>query len=279
MPDFETPEPISVTVEFDVGSVRITASKRTDTVVEVVPSDSTEEADVRAAQQTKVSLTGGRLLVKGVRKRSLFGRSGSVDVTIGLPAGSDVQGTSAVGDFACEGVFGHCRLKTSVGHIQVEEASTAHLRTGHGDIRVERVEGETEAIGAGRIDIGRIGGTAVVKNGNGETTIGEVAGDLRVNASNGRISVDAVQAGIDAKSANGDIRVGEVVRGQAELQTAAGEVEIGIRRSTTAWLDVNTKLGKVRNSLDPSDGPGSSDETVKVRARTGIGDIVIRRSS
>jgi hypothetical protein len=34
----------------------------------------------------------------------------------------------------------------------------------------------------------------------------------------------------------------------------------------------------VHNQLDSADGPGPSDQTAEVRARTGHGDIVIRRS-
>jgi len=45
MPNFETPEPISVTLELGVGNVRITVSDRTDTTVEVRPSDVQELLD------------------------------------------------------------------------------------------------------------------------------------------------------------------------------------------------------------------------------------------
>ena len=38
MPTFDTPEPISVTVELTLGDVRISAAERTDTVVAVEPS-------------------------------------------------------------------------------------------------------------------------------------------------------------------------------------------------------------------------------------------------
>ena len=44
MPTFETPEPISVSLELGVGDVRIAASERTDTVVEVRPSDPPKNA-------------------------------------------------------------------------------------------------------------------------------------------------------------------------------------------------------------------------------------------
>jgi hypothetical protein len=47
MPNYETPEPISLTLELGVGNVRIAASDRTDTVVEVRPSDEADESDVK----------------------------------------------------------------------------------------------------------------------------------------------------------------------------------------------------------------------------------------
>ncbi|MDT0455690.1 DUF4097 family beta strand repeat-containing protein [Streptomyces sp. DSM 41527] len=278
MPTFDTPEPISVTLEFDMGSARITASKRTDTVVEVRPSDATADADVRAAQQTKVTCSGGKLVVKGPKKRSLFGKCGSLDVTIELPAGSDVLGTSPMADITCAGRLGECRFKTSLGDLQMDEAETVNLRTDYGDIRLARVTGDAELIASGLIEAGEIAGAALVKNGNGATTIGEVTGALRATASNGLISVGVAHAGVEAKSANGAIRIGEVARGRVVLRAAAGDLEVGIRQSTAAWLDVATGLGNVRNSLGPSDGPGDAAETVEVRAHTSLGDIVIRRS-
>ena len=54
MPTFDTPEPISATIDVAVGDVRITASDRADTVVEVRPSDASNDEDVKAAEQTRV---------------------------------------------------------------------------------------------------------------------------------------------------------------------------------------------------------------------------------
>lgn len=279
MPVFDTPEPISAIVEFDIGSVRITASARTDTVVEVLPAGAAEEADLRAAQQTTVTCADGVLRVKGPRKRSPFGRPGSLDVTIELPAGSTVEGTSPLADFHCAGPLGECRLRTSLGDIRVADAATAHLRTGHGDIRLDHARGDAEITGSGRIDVGEIRGAATVKNAGGETVIGEVGGDLRATSSNGRIAVGVAHAGVDARSARGDIRIGEVARGRISLQSGAGDLEIGIRESTAAWLQVHTRFGSVRNSLGPAEGPRPGEEAAEVHAQTGVGDIVVRRST
>jgi DUF4097 and DUF4098 domain-containing protein YvlB len=144
---------------------------------------------------------------------------------------------------------------------------------------VDRAEGPAEiSTGSGRIRLGQIDGPAVIKNSNGDSWIGEVTGDLRVNAANGDISVGHADAGVTASTANGDVRVGEVMRGSATLKTGFGEIEVGIHDGTAARLDVHTQFGQIHNQMDTSDGPGPSDQTVEVRARTSYGDIVIRRS-
>ena len=82
-----------------------------------------------------------------------------------------------------------------------------------------------------------------------------------------------------ARTASGDLRVGEVRRGVVELRTAAGEIEVGVRPGTAAYLDVQSQHGRIHNALDTADGPGDGGDTVEVRVRTGYGDIAIRRSA
>ncbi|MER6096088.1 hypothetical protein ABT154_09550 [Streptomyces sp. NPDC001728] len=278
MPTFDTPEPLSATVEIEVGRIRIIAGKRTDTVVEVAPSEPGNTHDMQVAEETKVSCVGGELVVKGPKKRSPFGKYGVIDVTVELPAGSDVTGSTGMGDIVAEGRFGNCRLTTSTGDIRLEEAETVRLKTPHGDIQVDLVTGGADIHGSGRVRAGRIGGDAKVRNLNGETMIGETGGELRVNSSNGSISVVRAANSVTAKTASGSIRLDEVVRGQITLETSAGVLEVGIAEGTAAWLDVRSKAGRVRNELGVAQGPGESDETVEVRGRTNVGDIVIRRS-
>ena len=281
MPAFDTPEPISATIDLVAGDARITAGDRDDTVVQIQPSDISHEPDVRAAGQTRVEYAAGRLLVRAPRQRSLglFGKPGSIDVTIELPAGSQLQGEASVAAFRCAGLLGECRISTATGDIELDRTGPLDLRTGAGRITVDHVAGHAEiSTGSGRVRLGEVDGTAVIKNSNGDSWIGEVNGELRVNAANGDISVDHAGAGLMARTANGDVRIGEITRDAVSLKTAVGEIEIGIRAGTAARLDVSTQFGRVRNHLDAADSPGPSDQTAEVHARTSMGDIVIRRS-
>ncbi len=281
MPAFDTPEPISATIDLIAGDARITASERDDTVVQIRPSDASHEPDVRAAEQTRVEYASGRLLVRAPKQRGLsrLGKPGSIDVTIELPAGSDLQGDASVAAFRCAGLLGECRIKTATGDIELDRTGPLDLRTGAGRITVDHVAGHAEiSTGSGRVRLGEIDGTAVIKNSNGDSWIGEITGELRVNAANGDIAVDHAGAGLTARTANGAVRVGEVTRDAVSLKTAFGEIEIGIRAGTAARLDVSTQFGRVRNQLAAADSPGPSDETAEVHARTSMGDIVIRRA-
>lgn len=282
MPTFATPEPISVTIELSVGDVQIVASDRTDTVVEVRPTDAADDSDVEAAQKTRVEYADGTLLVRGPKSRALdfSKKSRSVDVLIELPTGSQVHSDLSVSDVRTTGVLGECRFKTSVGHFRLDRTGPLRLDTSGGHVTVDAVAGDAEiATGTGRIHIGRIDGAAVIKNSNGNTDIGTVTGEVKVRSANGDITVDRADDRVEAKTANGSITIGEVARGVVVLNTSTGDLEIGVADGTAAWLDLNTGHGRVHKSLDDvGQGPDKSEETVEVRAHTSYGDITVRRS-
>ena len=281
MPTFDTPNPITATVTVVGGDVRIAAGDAGSTTVTIAPTDTSNTEDRKAAEQTRVEYTNGHLLVRAPKLRSwLPGRSGgSVDVTIELPGGSTVHAGAALADFTFGGPLAEARIKTGLGHVQIGRVGTLEVKTGIGDISVDRVTGHADiSSGSGEVRVRELDSGAVIKNANGSTWIGQAGGDLRVSAANGSIAIDAAQASVVAKSANGDVRLGEAVRKSVVLETSIGDLEVGIPAGTAAWLDVRAAAGKVHNSLDAAAAPDATAEAVEVRARTTVGDVVIRRS-
>ncbi|HKE75810.1 MAG TPA: hypothetical protein VKB57_19490 [Acidimicrobiales bacterium] len=244
-PTFPTPGPITVDVEPGIGDVTVVAGDRVDTVVEVRPTNPEDASDVDAAVRTTVECAGGTLTIRGPRLDPLDSSDDtrSIDVTVALPAGSEVRGKSGVGDLTATGRLGDVGYWTGLGHVRVEAAAALSVTSATGDIVV-----------------GAAGGAVRARSANGDITVGEAAGD------------------VEATTPNGTIRVLDAGRGSLWLATALGGVEVGIHEGSAAWLDVETRFGVVRNELTASDPPVAPVDTVEVHATTAIGDVVVHRA-
>lgn len=264
MPTFDTPEPITAEIDLAIGSVQIDAGDRADTTVEVHPRDPAKDADVRLAERLQIEYAGGRLLIKDSQSTGLGSllRKGTADVTVELPAGSRVHADVRHANIRCEGLLGTSTISASGGNLVLDRvAGHTELTSTHGQIRVQEIDG-----------------TATVTTTHGAIALGTVTGHLRMKAAHGEITADRVLASVEARTAYGNVRIGEVVRDSVDLETGHGELEVGISEGTAAWLDVGSKHGSVRSSLEAAEDPGDAEETVEVRARTTYGDIVIRRT-
>ncbi|MET0425234.1 MAG: DUF4097 family beta strand repeat-containing protein [Actinoplanes sp.] len=266
-------------MEFGVGNVRLAASNRTDTVVEVRPSNESDRSDVEAAAQIRVDHSNGTLRITGPKRTFDFSKkSRSVEVSIELPSGSPISAHLVMGEIHGTGPLGECQIKTT-GHVRLEQTGPLRVHTGMGNVVADRVAGDADlSTATGKVEVGEVRGDVQVKNSNGDTTIDEVTGDVRVRNANGAIDVERAGGGVDLKTANGNVRLGEVVRGSVVAGTANGDLDIGIAEGTAAWLEVTTGFGRVSNLLENAIGPDEAEQTVEVRGRTGYGDITIHRS-
>jgi DUF4097 and DUF4098 domain-containing protein YvlB len=263
MPTFDTPSPIHARIELSGGSVRVRADARRDTVVDVRPSDPGSSADAQLADQTRVEYADGRLTVSVPRRPRLlfFGGSPSVHVEVLVPERSHLDVSSTAGDVDCEGQLGDVRVDTKYGDIRVDHSSAARVRTAAGDIAIAAADGPAEA-----------------STSYGEIRIARASGDLQLDSACGDITVDCALGSVGARTKYGQVRVHEAVHGSLDLETAYGAVEAGIRAGTAAWLDVAAASGRVRNLLTESDGPEGGEDSLRVRARTAYGNILIRRA-
>ncbi|MCH0564658.1 MULTISPECIES: DUF4097 family beta strand repeat-containing protein [unclassified Streptomyces] len=278
MPSFDTPEAISVTAHVYSGSILFTTGDRTSTVVKVEPRDPKHDEDARAAERTEVAYASGALTVR-TPKANLIGRSGTVDVTVELPTGSNIDVSGAGAQVLGEGRLGDVRLKTTSGDVRLDTTGPLQLSASHGSITVNRVEGTAEiTTNSGNLRVGLVDGPAVLKNAHGSTTVDAVTGELRVNGVNGGVDIARAEASVTGTTTNGHLRVADVARGSVHLETANGPIEVGIREGTAAWLDVASKRGQVRNTLATTDTPEQTEETVSVHARSNWGNIDIRRA-
>ncbi|WP_028479512.1 DUF4097 family beta strand repeat-containing protein [Nocardia sp. CNY236] len=180
MPKFDTPTPVSAMFDIPAGRIQIIAADRADTTVEVLPTDAAKPRDVKAAERVEVSYADGVLHIEA-RKPSnpvfnpVFGPFGSVEVTVQLPAGSNVVGTAASAEFRGVGRLGDVTLEGAAGSIKVDETASARLILASGDITVGRLSG------SGQISTHK-GDLRIAEATDGAVTLRTVQGDITVAA-------------------------------------------------------------------------------------------------
>lgn len=283
MTAFTTPGPVRAHIDIELGDVRVAVGSDGETLVDVAPTDPANERDLRAAQDTRVTYADGKLDVVSPRPNVLLGpsrKSGSLQVSVRVPAGSAVEARTALGLIVTDGSLGEVSAKTSAGDIHIDEAAAADLKTGIGAVTAGRIGGDLRcSTGSGAVRIDAVAGACLVKNSNGDTSIGSSGPSTRVKAANGRIVIDRARGDVQATTANGDLRMGCLEAGSVLLRTSLGSIDLGIPLGTAARLGLRTSFGTVRNGLDAAEGPGSAERTVEIDAVTGAGDITVVRAS
>jgi DUF4097 and DUF4098 domain-containing protein YvlB len=261
MPTFHTPEPIAARVETAAGSIRLVATDRDDTVVEVRPHNESRAADVRVAEQARVQYHNGRLTVSTARLLPVL-RIGAIDIDVALPSRSRLQVYVASADVRAEGEFADCQISSASGSLDVDVV--------HGNLKA--------ATASGSITVQTVAGNVSVATASGDATIGDLDGDLKFRAASGDLSVERLRGRVSTQTASGSVIITTAVRGAISARTGSGEIAIGVIEGTAARLDLTTAAGVVTNLLTPSDAPAKGEETLLIYARTAAGNIEIQRA-
>lgn len=279
MPTFASPSPATIAVDVPFGRLHVVAGDRDDVVVTVLPSDPASAGSRRAAAEVRVDRDGNHLVIaaSGSWKQWVLPfAAGTADVTVEAPAGSSVNGRA--GSVLTEGPLATVELTLAAGDARVDRADRVDLHLAAGTATVGTVTATTAIkVGAGSVRIADLTGEGSIRAANGSTTVGAVRGTLEVQGAHGEIAVGRVRGTLTARSAHGGIRVDRVESGSLALTTSFGSIEVGVPDGTTAWLDMSSEFGAVRNRLTPTAGPVEGEPTAEISAHTRYGQILVRR--
>jgi DUF4097 and DUF4098 domain-containing protein YvlB len=206
-------------------------------------AETTVEVEGPLEDDAKIELHRNEIVIEVGKKR--FGNGGDHRVRVRAPHGSDVDANVASADVEGRGRFGRVEVNSASGDVAFEDiVGRLNVNSASGDVAVEHVTGE-----------------AKINSASGDVTLGQADSDVRV------------------RTASGDQRVQSAASGKVEMQSASGDVEVGIRRGSKVWIDASTMSGDTTSELELSDAPSPSEGLlVEVRARTMSGDITMRRA-
>ncbi|MEU2432513.1 DUF4097 family beta strand repeat-containing protein [Streptomyces sp. NPDC007861] len=218
MQTFDTPAAISAVLDIPAGRIQVIAADRADTTVEILPVDAAKGRDVKAAERTEVEFGDGVLRITApTEKNQILGASGSIEVTVRLPAGSRIEAKAAAAEFRGVGRLGDIACEGAHGTVRIDEAASVRLTAHAGDITVGRLTGPAEiSTQKGGIHITEAtSGTVVLRTRMGDVTVGAARGvsaSLDAGTGTGRIhnslkNTEGTAAGltVHATTDHGDI--------------------------------------------------------------------------
>ncbi|THA33031.1 DUF4097 family beta strand repeat-containing protein [Streptomyces sp. A1547] len=213
MQKFDTPAPISTVLDIPAGHIRFIAADRDNTTVEILPADASKSRDVKAAEETTATYDGGVLRIEAApAKNRILGSSGSVEITVQLPAGSHVEAKTASAELRGVGRLGDVTFEGAQATVKIDEAASARL-----------------TLMAGDVSLGRLGGDAQISTQKGDLHIAEaVRGTVTLRTEAGEITVVAargVSASLDAGTTYGRVH--------NSLQNAGGTPGLNIHATTS----------------------------------------------
>jgi hypothetical protein len=263
MREFACDGPANVIIRTSAGKVDVIAEDRASVLVDVTPG-AAGEASRTAAAQTRVEMSGDLLMVETPLGHGfMLRRSPVVDIRVHVPTNSRLQFNSASADLRCAGQLGDVEAVTASGDMRIDHVS--------GDMRRESASGDTQ--------FNRIDGDLSSHAASGHMRGGVVGGGLTSRSASGDIRIDAVAGSIKAQSASGDIEIDSLASGMARINTASGDVEVGVAEGVSVWLDLSSVSGDTRSELPVSDSaPGGGVAALNLHVRTISGGIKVRRS-
>jgi hypothetical protein len=192
MQNYDTPSPVTAVIDIPAGRVQLIAAARNDTTVEVRPANPASSRDAKMAEQVTAEYAGGTLRVTAPAGGRILGPSGSVEVTVQLPAGSAAEAKLASGEFRTVGRLGDVTFSGQQGAVKVDEAASARL-----------------SVLDGNVIVGRLTGSADIRTSRGDITVDEAsAGTIVLRTEDGTITVAAapgISAALDAGTSYGRV--------------------------------------------------------------------------
>lgn len=263
--------PINLQCRFNIGSLTVHAADGlTESRVELVP----RQAESRVLDQMSVTMDGPTLSVSGPRPRGglldlpLFGNRAAereaVDIAVTVPSGTAMKLTCMSADLTVTGRIAGADIAGGTTTVELDQVD--------GDLRLRT--------GTGSVHLRSITGAAVLKSGSSDIVIDDAGGAVEVAFGGGSLHVGTARSAVRMRAGSGAAAIGSA-HADVDLTTGSGTLSIGVPAGQRAKLDALTGHGQVSTEMpvEHSAATGSVGREQTIRARTGNGNVTVRRAA
>jgi hypothetical protein len=258
--------PVALKLRLGHGSISVAAK---DDLHEAVVRLSPRSNRTDILNRVTVEMREATLMVTGPRQGGLTDLIGGlrrerdrIDTLIEVPTGTAISIAAASEAITVTGHCGDTDIATGSARITLDTvAGNLRLRYGNGNARISAVTG-----------------TAQLSAGNGMVHFGDVGGALEWNFGRGELVVDAIHGGVRGRAGAASTQIGAAY-GDVDVAFGSGPISVGVPTSVSARVDIATGTGQVRSDFPVEQTATTAARTISVRARTGRGDIHLRRAA
>ncbi|MEV6969501.1 DUF4097 family beta strand repeat-containing protein [Hamadaea sp. NPDC051192] len=264
MYEFPITGPLSTDVRVSAGRVEITAQPGLTTATVAVEPFDGSDLSREAAAQTTVELHGTNLIVKAPEHKGwLKMRNPRLAVSIRIPADSTLDLRTASADATCSGAYRQVSVHSASGDVFVEDVT--------GDFAITTASGDVRAM--------HVGGEFKANSASGDISADTVDGSADLHSASGDVELGTLSGGVRATTASGDFALRTLRNGVAKVNSASGDIAIGVVPGIGVWMELTSMSGRARSDLQPSDAPASGQPDVALHLRSMSGDIVVSRAA
>jgi hypothetical protein len=216
--------------------------------------------DASDADEFEIFKTGDRISVRHPSRFRLRGRSSRLVAHV--PAGTDVEVSSASGEVRLIGRFGAVRIHTASGDLAVGDAARLDVSTA-----------------SGQVTCGAVSGEANISSVSGDCAIRVVGGRLEATLTSGDLRVDECDGDVQVGSTSGDVRVARCCGSDISVRSISGDVRVGLPSGIRVEAEISTLSGRASLPEPASASDGGYRRPVRVHLKTVSGDIRVERTN
>ncbi|MCU1593944.1 MAG: hypothetical protein JWO12_1336 [Frankiales bacterium] len=256
MTDFNTDGPLAARVRFHSGELFVEATGTDTARATVEAMDPSDHGSVEIARSARIELNGRHLVVDVPGK---WRRSSHVRVTLLLPSRSSLESQSGDVVLKTTGELADLKVRTGSCDVQAPTVGTVDIKAGDAEVLIGRAS--TIAVTSGRANLRA--GSAV---------------DVSLKAGHGSADLKATSGQVVVRGGGVALTLHEASGGEVHFEAGMGSAHVGVREGTTVQLDLTSSLGDVRCDLPMEAGAPQGGAALKVKLKTGSGDVVVSTS-
>ena len=279
---FATPHPVFVFVHNDVGLTVITG-RVGDTSHVSLTAETAGGLELVERATVEVRQNRGRdiVVVKIPKVHGMkFIRRNGITVRVDVPSGSDVRVVAASADIELNGSLGRANVKTASGSLTADDLAELRVKTASGDVEVGTVAGALRMhSAAGDLRCVRVEGPASVTTVSSDVEVGTATGPLDIRVTSGDVRLGDLSGDAKVVVVSGRVQVLSITRGNAQIRSVSGKIDVGIARGATVLVDAESVSGSVHSDIPLDEAPTAENAQphIALTLKTVSGDVLIRR--